>query len=282
MKRSLVFYIVTLFGLSALYAEGPAERRRIRLGAVTKAFTAVAVVQLVEAGTLWYDTPVSWWLPYELGGKLSVLESDTGDVRKVAVLTNCPTVKQVLNHTGGFPKDVCVRRGAARVRQMTSVAGGTPLAFRPGEKTLDSDIGYDVLAAAVEAAAKMPFEEYLRTKVIEPLGLTSTGFGPVRTANGMIEFPSGAAGLWTTSEDLQKFFKMLANLGAGDNGARILRPESVKRYFSVSTRPAGFGGCSSALDAPEKDSEDAWFGIGDETVDCRVNWHGKQVRVLVK
>ena len=77
-------------------------------------------------------------------------------------------------------------------------------------------------------------------------------------------FASAGAGLWTTANDQYKFYKMLMNLGIGDNGVRILKDEPVKSILAVSTRPAGLGGYSLGLTAPlaEKDGENAWFGHG--------------------
>jgi CubicO group peptidase (beta-lactamase class C family) len=102
-------------------------------------------------------------------------------------------------------------------------------------------------------------------------------------------FASAGAGLWTTANDQYKFYKMLMNLGVGDNGARILKEETVKSILAVSTRPAGktadgkdFGGYSLGLAAPEpeKDGDDAWFGHGGAWgTNCQVNWRKRQLRL---
>ena len=78
-------------------------------------------------------------------------------------------------------------------------------------------------------------------------------------------FPSAGAGLWTTAADQYKFYKMLMNLGVGDNGARILKEETVKTLLATSSLPANMTGCpgySLGLDAPKVDDEDQWFGHG--------------------
>ena len=95
-------------------------------------------------------------------------------------------------------------------------------------------------------------------------------------------FASAGAGLWTTAEDQLKFYKMLMNLGVGDNGVRILKEETVKNLLAVSTRPADMEGYSLGLTAPKVDSEDAWFGHGGAWgTSCSVNWHKKQLRMWV-
>ena len=95
-------------------------------------------------------------------------------------------------------------------------------------------------------------------------------------------FASCGAGLWTTVRDQLKFYKMLMNLGVGDNGARILKEETVKGLLAVSSRPAGLGGYSLGLSAPEKDGEDKWFGHGGAWgTECNVNWHRRQLKLWV-
>ncbi len=100
-------------------------------------------------------------------------------------------------------------------------------------------------------------------------------------------FPSAGAGLWTTAADQLKFYKMLMNLGQGENGVRILKEETVKSILAESTRPNGktadgkdFGGYSLGLSAPVTDSEEAWFGHGGAWgTNCMVNWHKKELKL---
>ena len=95
-------------------------------------------------------------------------------------------------------------------------------------------------------------------------------------------FSSAGAGLWTTVRDQLKFYKMLMNLGLGDNGVRILKEETVKNLLAVSSRPQGLGGYSLGLGAPEKDDEDQWFGHGGAWgTNCMVNWHRRQLKLFV-
>ena len=98
----------------------------------------------------------------------------------------------------------------------------------------------------------------------------------------MFPFASAGAGLWTTANDQLKFYKMLMNLGVGENGVRILKEETVKSILAVSTRPEGMGGYSLGLSAPVKDGEGEWFGHGGAWgTNCIVNWHTKQLKLWV-
>ena len=95
-------------------------------------------------------------------------------------------------------------------------------------------------------------------------------------------FASAGAGLWATANDQLKFYKMLMNLGLGDNGVRILKEDTVKELLARSTRPETMGGYSLGLWAPVHDDEDAWFGHGGAWgTDCAINWHKKQLKIWV-
>ena len=103
-----------------------------------------------------------------------------------------------------------------------------------------------------------------------------------RPYNDSHVFPSAGAGLWSTASDQLKFYKMLMNLGRGENGVRILKEETVKSILAVTTRPENMLGYSLGLNAPVKDSEDEWFGHGGAWgTYCLVNWHKKQLRLWV-
>jgi len=183
--------------------------------------------------------------------------------------------------------------------------------FEPGTQILYSNTGIDIGAAVVEVVTGMKWEQYLKQTVLDPLGMKATWFWPTdkqlkkkielyayqdkapavwveemanqqRPYNDSHVFASAGAGLWTTAADQLKFYKMLMNLGMGDNGVRILKEETVKSILAVSTRPADMEGYSLGLTAPVKDTEDSWFGHGGAwATQCSVNWHKKQLRMWV-
>jgi hypothetical protein len=101
-----------------------------------------------------------------------------------------------------------------------------------------------------------------------------------RPYNDSHVFASAGAGLWTTANDQLKFYKMLMNLGMGENGVRILKEDTVKELLAKSSRPKGLGGYSLGLSAPEEDTDDAWFGHGGAWgTNCMVNWHRKELKL---
>ena len=284
----------------------------------TKGFCGVTIAKLVEEGKISLDDPVSKYLPEF--STLWVLDGKTDSTMTLHKAKNVLTVRMCLNHTGGFPFECIAKRkdvrgggwsGGAPIRQVASIAAESPIMFEPGTKALYSNTGIDIGAAVVETVTGMKWEKYLKETVLDPLGMKDTWFWPTdkqienkielfnikegqpsewleenpweqRPYNDSHVFASAGAGLWSTANDQLKFYKMLMNLGVGDNGVRILKEETVKSILAVSTRPAGLGDYSLGLTAPVVDSEDAWFGHGGAWgTNCVVNWHKKQLKLWV-
>ena len=279
----------------------------------TKGFCGVTVAILVEEGKLNLDDPVSKYLPEF--GTLWVQESDTNGVRRLVRANNVLTVRMVMNHTGGFPFELpnaMDMGGWARrmpLRSVAATAASQPILFEPGTKVRYSNVGIDIGAAIVEVVSGMRWECFLKERVLAPLGMDDTWFWPTdaqlagkiemydvkggtpakwkKQANWMQRpynddrvFPSAGAGLWTTAADQLKFYKMLMNLGMGENGVRILKEETVKDILAKSTRPKGMDGYSLGLKAPAEDGDDQWFGHGGAWgTNCMVNWHRRQLKL---
>ncbi len=279
----------------------------------TKGFCGVTIAILVEEGKISLDDPVSKYLPEF--GTLWVRTSEKDGVRTLTKAKNVLTVRMVLNHTGGFDFELPSYQpmgGWSRrmpLRSVAAMAAALPIKFEPGTKASYSNVGIDIGAAVVEVVTGKRWEAFLKERVLDPLGMTNSGFWPTaeqlahqvqmyncqkgapaqwRSDNPSMQrpygddrvFSSAGAGLWTTARDQLKFYKMLMNLGVGENGVRILKEETVKSILAVSTRPKGLGGYSLGLTAPEADGEDAWFGHGGAWgTNCMVNWHKKQLKL---
>lgn len=284
----------------------------------TKGFCGVTIAKLVEEGKLSLDDPVSKYLPEFR--ELWVYDGMWNGKKMLHKANNVLTVRMVLNHTGGFPFEISAKRddvrgggwsGGAPIRQTASIAAASPIMFEPGTQVMYSNTGIDIGAAIVETITGMKWEQYLKQEVLDPLGMKSTWFWPTdkqlkkqvemyatqnngpavwqleagnqqRPYNDAHVFASAGAGLWTTANDQLKFYKMLMNLGVGDNGVRILKEETVKSILATSTRPADMEGYSLGLNAPVEDNEDAWFGHGGAWgTNCSINWHKKELKLWV-
>ena len=281
----------------------------------TKGFCGVTIAILVEEGKLNLDDPVSKYLPeFET---LWIKASESNGVQRLVKAKNRLTVRNVMNHTGGFPFELPngqAMGGWSRrmpLRSVAATAAAQPILFEPGTNVRYSNVGIDIGAAVVEIVTGKRWEEFLKERVFAPLGMENSGFWPTdeqlankiemydvkggekakwkkqaswmqRPYNDDRVFPSAGAGLWTTARDQLKFYKMLMNLGVGENGVRILKEETVKSILATSTRSANLKdpNYSLGLRAPIKDSEDEWFGHGGAWgTNCMVNWHKKQLKL---
>ncbi|MBR2837530.1 MAG: beta-lactamase family protein [Kiritimatiellae bacterium] len=286
----------------------------------SKGFCGVTVAILVEDGKLNLDDPVSKYLPEFK--ELWVEKKNADGTRTLVKAKNELTVRMVMNHTGGFPFELpngVAMGGWSRrmpLRSVAATAASQPIAFEPGTKAQYSNVGIDIGAAVVEVVSGQRWEDFLKERVLDPLGMKDTGFWPTdaqlankielydikdgqpaqwkkqadwmqRPYNDDRVFPSAGAGVWTTARDQLKFYKMLMNLGMGENGVRVLKEETVKSILALSTRPKGktsegkdFGGYSLGLNAPVVDSESSWFGHGGAWgTNCSMNWHTKELKL---
>ena len=144
------------------------------IGSNGKAVTAMTIARLVERGILSFDDTV--------GRRLSDLPVHD-DYKNV-------TLYQLLHHTGSVPANTgriqafrlqrepyAARPRAARRAALQSSLAAAP-AFEPGGTFMYSNLGYTLAGAMAEAAADAPWDALVAAEVLDPLGLTSAGFGP--------------------------------------------------------------------------------------------------------
>ena len=137
----------------------------VRLGSVSKAFTAMAIVILEEQGRLTYDSPATEWVP------------------EIARFPGV-TVRHLMNHTAGLPdyyddssplEELGTAEGReAPLRNAEAAAvyesWGEPV-FAPGERFEYSNPGYELLALIVERISGLTFGEFLGAELFQPLGM---------------------------------------------------------------------------------------------------------------
>ena len=282
----------------------------------TKAFCGVTIAMLVEEGKITLDDPVSKYLPEF--NVLWVMDSEKDGVRTLHQAKNVLTIRMCMNHTGGFPFEVCAKRsnikgggwtGGAPLRSVAAIAAACPLRTEPGTKVAYSNVGFDIAAAIVEIVTGRPWDQFLKERVLDPLEMTSTTFYPTdemlknkielykvfkdqaaehRTYyhwqqppyNDSHVFVSAAAGLWTTANDQMKFYKMLMNKGVGDNGVRILKEETFMKLMTVNSRPKELPNdwYSLGLNADKY----GWIGHGGALLTSGyVNWRTRELKLWV-
>ncbi len=206
------------------------------LGSVSKSFTALAVMQLVEQGKLELDAPVQRYLPW-------FQVADPQASRQISV-------RHLLNHTSGLSEsaDPGVTNFSPslveQVRQMRRAGLTAPV----GQKYQYDSQNYRILALLVETASGQPFAEYLNQHIYTPLTMLNSTASPTQVPNlaqgySMLfgqplarpqPFQPGGLGsgyLVSSAEDLGKYMLSMLNQGAG-----LVQPAT---YRQIMTPPAG-------------------------------------------
>jgi CubicO group peptidase (beta-lactamase class C family) len=155
------------FGLANMEWKIPNEpNTKFRLGSITKQFTALAILQLVEQGKLKLDVPISTYLPD--------YSKTNGD--KI-------TIHQLLTHTAGIPNYTSfpnffsdISRNPYTPEAFVKIFSDLPLEFKPGEKFAYSNSGYFVLGYIIEKVTGKTYEQYLQDNIFTPLKMNNSGF----------------------------------------------------------------------------------------------------------
>lgn len=224
----------------------------------SKSITASAVMMLVDEGKIALDDPVEKYLS-EFRGQLVVAEKDDAHtlLRKPS---RSITLRDVLSHMSGLTFQSAIEQPtldglplAAAVRSYAMM----PLQWEPGSRYQYSNAGINTAARVLEVVTQMPYEEFMRRRLFEPLGMKDTTFWPsaeqaARVAksyrpneakNDLVEvpiaqliyplsdqvhrFPMPAGGLFSTARDVARFCQMLLN-GGQLEGHRYLSEAALK------------------------------------------------------
>jgi CubicO group peptidase (beta-lactamase class C family) len=191
---------------------------RFRVASLTKMFTAVAVLRLVQQGKVRLDDPIGKWVP-ELRGKPA----------------GSATIHQLLTHTAGLGDiyGTYYMQHHEELRTHADYVGrfaGQPLVASPGTRYQRSDLGYLVLGRLIETVSGKSWHEFVRESVFEPAGMKRTGSTPedelVEGRSRIYERPLGilkyvsahhvldyranaAAHVYSTIDDLANFMRAL-------------------------------------------------------------------------
>ncbi len=138
---------------------------KFRIASITKQFTAMLVLQQVAEGKLLLDVPIRAYIPD--------YPSPQGDII---------TIHHLLAHTSGMPHyagipdffDLYGRKSFTH-REFVELFWGLELLFAPGEKYSYSSFGYYLLGYILEITTKKDFDDLLRERILEPLGMINTG-----------------------------------------------------------------------------------------------------------
>lgn len=247
----------------------------VRLGSITKTFTAMAIAILKENGQLNYDSPVSIWVP-ELHRFRGI------------------TIRHLLNHTSGIPdyySDSPLEKKATDPNREAPFTNkdaiaiyeswGEPL-FAPGDRFKYSNPGYEVLAVIIERISGQSYSQFLQQHIFEPLGMITAsvrdlpdknipgraiGYSPRYYGKGWVENDDhwanwlvGAGGIYASCIDLYGWDQALyAWAETGERMKEIFSP-AILNDGTVSQY--GFGWfLSDRLGRPAISHEGGWVGF---------------------
>ena len=240
----------------------------LRIYSMTKPITSVAVLMLYEEARFHLSDPVSRFIPGFADVKVFLRKTDSGV--ELADLEREITIRDLLTHTAGlsygFEEDSYVdslyqkrvwaqgkRDPRVTLEEVIEALTHIPLLFQPGTR-FQYSMATDVLGYLVQVVSGMPFDDFLKQRIFEPLGMVDTGFHVPESKVGRFAanyspavggglelldalttsryakptvFPSGGGGLVSTTTDYIRFAQMLLNKGEFE-GVRLLGRKTIE------------------------------------------------------
>ncbi len=267
------------FGMADIRAKKPMQTDSLfRIYSMTKPITSTAVLMLFEEGRFRLTDPVHQYIPAFKDVK--VLDNSVNSEKRLIEPKRMITIRDLLTHTAGlsygfddnFYIDDLYRKNMwakmdhnpdMTLADMVAEIAKIPLAFHPG-----SDFRYstavDVLGYLVQVVSGLPFEDFLKQRIFDPLGMPDTAFyvppekvsrftvvygpeekgglkvsEPIRGSRYLHppKVPSGGGGLVSSALDYLRFCQMLLNRGEFE-GVRLLGRKTVE-LMTLDHLPAG-------------------------------------------
>ena len=244
---------VETFGMANLYARRPLTPDILfEIGSISKSFTSIALLQLLDEGRFDPRAPIVTYLPW-----FSIKSS-------FASITG----HHLMTHTAGLPRD---RDDVPSSRFQAYALREREAGYAPGVHWRYSNVGYQLLGYALESIEKKPYPEVIAERILRPLGMGASaaqfthetrprlavGYErmyddrPSHPAHPLvpatwIEYAAGDGSIVSTPADMAAYVRMLLNRGAGPNGSRIL---SEAGFAALTQRSARSG-------------DNAWYGYG--------------------
>ncbi len=269
------------FGKRDLESGAPMQKDTIfRIASMSKAVTSVAAMILLEEGKLLLGDPVSKFIPSFK--KTTVMIAPPAGAVSGTPVSMVPTrreitIRDLLTHTAGIGYGAGPAEGqykaanvhmwyfadkAEPIAQTIDRLAALPFDAQPGEKYVYG-FNTDILGVVVEKASGMSLDEFLRTRIFQPLKMTDTSFylpaekrdrlatvysmidgklvrapnegmGQGAYVDGPRQSFSGGAGLLSTASDYGRFLQMLLN-GGELEGSRLLGPKTIELMISSHT-----------------------------------------------
>jgi len=253
-----------------------------RLYSMTKPVTGIAAMLLIEDGKMKLDQPIADFLP--AFAKMQVQTTPDGSITDLRPAKTAITVRHLLTHTAGLGYNIIQKGPIKQAYDDAGIVGGLasrlpipgfppvtpapslavmadrlaalPLVYEPGTKWSYS-MSLDLMGRLIEVVSGQPFDAFLKARLFDPLGMTSTGFMvaakdvgrfttnyapyggaliPFDPATSSIyldppPYPFGGGGLVSSARDYDRFLAML--LGEGETGGkRVMKVETARLAMS--------------------------------------------------
>ncbi len=213
---------------------------RFRIGSLTKQFTAAAILELRDEGTLSLDDLVCRY------------------VEPCPEAWGMVKLSHLLSHTSGIPSYTAIpeyndiKAHAVTTAELLALVQPLPLRFAPGSAFDYGDSGYAILGAVIERVSGRPYPEFLKAKILDPLEMADSacadlpassasaqgylsaadGLRPAPAVDASAAFSSG--GMYSTTRDLLRWARGLMN-------GRVLSQRSRQEMFASGLEDFGFG-----------------------------------------
>jgi CubicO group peptidase (beta-lactamase class C family) len=275
-------------GVMDLQSKQPmANGSMFRIASMTKPVVGVAIMMLVEEGKVHLNDPIARYIPQFRDMKVAVARPAAGGRGAGAgapqfytvPAERAVTVKDLLTHVSGLGSGAMgnseiqkiARKEGETLADYIPRLGSTALEFQPGSRwTYSPGAGFETLGRVIEVASGMKLDQFFRTRIFDPLGMTDITFWPTeaqwarvatvytRGEKGLTKtvppndtmsrnvYFRGSGGLYSTAEDYIPLGMMLAN-GGELNGTRLLGRKTVEMFSAVHVpdslpgRPQGEG-----------------------------------------
>ncbi len=253
-----------------------------RLYSMTKPVTGIAAMILIDEGRMRLDQPIADFIP--AFANMMVQDVPDGSLTAVHPAKTPITVRHLLTHTAGLGYTIIQKGPIKHAYDQAGIVGGVasrlpmpgwpqvtpapslevfaerlaalPLVYEPGTKWSYS-VALDLMGRVIEVVSGQPFDAFLKMRLFDPLGMTSTWFRvpeseigrfttnyaplggvliPIDPATSSVyldqqPYPFGGGGLVSSARDYDRFLAMLLGEGATD-GVRIMRPETARLAMS--------------------------------------------------
>jgi CubicO group peptidase (beta-lactamase class C family) len=234
------------FGLADLELNVPMRPEMVfRIGSITKQFTAIAILQLMEQGKLSLQDEITRYIPdYPMHGHSITIEHLLTHTSGIKSYTNVPMFREIIR-TDMKPEEIIEKNKAL------------PMEFAPGTKWNYNNSGYIMLGYIIEKVSGKTYAEYLQENFFTPLGMTSSYYGDdtkiiKNRASGYqpgeggtvnadylsMTLPYAAGSIMSTVDDLYKWNRAL-------HSYKLVRKETLDMahtsYKLADGKPVGYG-----------------------------------------